>query len=384
MHILDRRVICVAFMLALIATTEARPGYLRYPDIHGDHVVFTAEGDLWLVGTDGSDPRRITSHPGDEIMARFSPDGMWIAFAGDYDGNRDVYVMPARGGEPQRLTWHPDAEEPIGWMPDGSRILFQSSRESPHWDDELYSVARGGGDAEKLRIGPAVWLDVDPESGRWAFTRLWGGGTWKRYRGGTAPDIWVGHPDSADFVRVTTFDGLDAAPMWRDGRIFFLCDRGGTANVWSMLPDGSDQAQHTRFTEWDARWPAMGPDGRIVFGLAGDIHVFDPASGEEEVIPIELPSERILTRTRYPEAGQYLTEFALAPTGDRLAVVTRGEIFSVPAKEGVTIPITQGSGAREHRVGFDPKGEKVVYVTDDSGEEAIVTADAWGRGASRR
>lgn len=384
MHPRRISLLVAAVLLTMAGGATARPGYLRYPDVCGDRIVFTAEGDLWSARIDGGQAQRITSHAGDEIMARFSPDGQWLVFAGEYDGNRDVYVMPLGGGEPTRLTWHPDRDTPIGWTPDGASILFQSSRESPHWEQEVYMVSAQGGDPRKLPIGPAASLDIDPASGRWAFTRLWGGGTWKRYRGGTAADIWVGHPDSADFARVTTFDGMDAAPMWFDGRVYFLCDRGGTANIWSMRPDGSDARRHTDFDEWDARWPAMGPDGRIVFAVAGDIHLFDPVTGTTRPIPIDLPSERVLTRTRYPDAGTYLTEFVLAPTGDRLAVVTRGEIFSVPVKEGVTIPITRGSGEREHKVSFDRRGERVVFVTDARGEEAIVTADAWGRDQARR
>ncbi|MBN1424710.1 PD40 domain-containing protein [Candidatus Fermentibacteria bacterium] len=378
------RLLVAVTLAAVTGTASADPGYLRYPDVHGDTIVFTAEGDLWLTKTDGTGVRRMTSHPGDEVKPQFSPDGTLIAFSGDYDGNRDVFIMPTSGGEPRRLTWHPDADVPVGWTPDGEWILFTSSRESPHWESELFVISREGGDPRKISMGPVLSLDIDPGSGRWAFTRLGGGGTWKRYRGGTAPDIWVGHPDSADYRSVTDFDGLDTSPMWYGGRIYFLSDRGGTANIWSMLPDGSDQTQHTRFTGWDARWPSMGPEGRISFVLEGDVHLFDAATEAERAVPIDLPSERILTRTRYPDAGQYVTEFALSPKGDRLAVVSRGEVFSVPVKEGVTLPITRGSGAREHKVSFSACGEKVVFVTDESGEEAIVVADAWGRGVSRR
>ncbi len=383
MRSLAQRIVVTLIPLAW-GISHARPGYLRFPDVHGEMIVFTAEGDLWLARTDGTDVRRITSHPGDELHARFSPDGAWLVFSGEYDGNRDIYVMPSTGGEPRRLTWHPGPDEPIDWTPDGTRILFTSRRESPHRESEVYAIPLDGGEPEKVPIGPAISLAVEPETGRFAFTRLGGGGTWKRYRGGTAPDIWVGHPDSASYRRITSFEGLDAWPMWHGGRIYYLCDRGGTANIWSMRPDGSDQRPHTAFTDWDIRWPAMGPSGRIVFGLGGDLYLFDPADGSTTLIPLELPSERTLTRVRYPNASAYLTEFSLSPTGDRLAVVSRGEIFSVPVKEGVTLPITRSSGAREHKVTFDPKGERIAYVTDESGEEAIVVADAWGRGVPRR
>jgi tricorn protease len=142
----------------------------------------------------------------------------------------------------------------------------------------------------------------------------------------------VGHPDRADFERVTDFDGSDAFPMWHDGRIYFLGDKGGTFNIWSIRPDGTDGKRHTDFRDWDARWPAMGPDGRIVFTLAADIHLFDPATEKVTKIAVDVPSDRVLTRVRYPNPGSTLSWLDLSPEGDRLAIVSRGEIFYVPVK----------------------------------------------------
>lgn len=358
----------------------ARPGYLRQPDIHGDRIVFTAEGDLWTVPVAGGEARRITSHAGTEAMPRFSPDGAWIAFAGDYDGNRDLFVMPVDGGEPKRLTYHPGDDEPLDWSADGKEILFRSRRDHPNFNWEVYSVPVAGGDPRKLPVGHIVTFSVDPQSGRCAFTRIGGGGTWKRYRGGSNDDIWVGDPVKGDYRAVTDFTGLDDFPMWHGGRIYFLCDQGGTANIWSMNPDGSDRKRLTDLGSWDARWPANDATGRIVFMLAGDIHLFDPSTGKEQAVPIDLPSEQSVTRTRYPNAERFVNGFALSPDGDRLAIEARGEIFSVPQKDGVTLPITRGSGAREKMAAFDAKGKRVVYSTDQSGEQQLVTADAWGRG----
>jgi len=376
----------LAALIALFlvsAYADAKPGYLRAPDIHGDRIVFTAEGDLWTAGTDGRDVRRITSHVGEESAAKFSPDGTRIAFTGSYDGDPDLYVMPSTGGEPLRLTWHPGFDYCVGWSPDGASLYFLSWRSSPHRAPELYSIPAEGGEPEKLPLGWIAHFDVDPASGRYAFTRSTGGGTWKRYRGGTAAEIWVGDPKKADFKEVTSFDGPDVAPMWHGGRIYFLCDQGGTMNLWSMAPDGSDRKQHTSFDKWDARFPSMGPSGAIVFTLAGDIHLFDPATESEKLVPIELPSERVLSRKRYPDPDRYLTWYTLSPDAERLAVVARGEIFSVPVEEGITLPVTAGSGARERGASYDPDGERLVYITDAAGEEDLVIADAWGRGDAK-
>jgi tricorn protease len=368
--------------LAASAPASAEPAYFRYPDIDGDRIVVAAEGDLWIAPVAGGEARRITTSDGVETLPQFSPDGKWIAFTGQYDGNLDVYVIPSDGGQPRRLTWHPAADLVAGWTPDGKSVVFRNNGHTPHHNAELFAVPIEGGDPEKLPIGYAVRIDMDLKTGLWAFTRSTNeNATWKRYRGGTAPDIWVGDPKKADFRKVTDFDGMDDYPMWHDGLIYFLSDMGGTVNIWSMNADGSGRKRLTDFHDWDARQPSMGPDGRIVFTLAADVHLFDPATGKEHKVDIDLPSDRVLTRVRYPDADQTVTSFDISPDGDRLAVVTRGEIFSVPVKDGVTLPVTRGSGARERDASFDPKGEKIVYVTDATHEDEIRSLDAWGRGA---
>ena len=157
-------------------------------------------------------------------------------------------------------------------------------------------------------------------------------------------------------------------------------DRSGIENIWSIKPDGTDRRRHTDFGKWDARWPAMGPDGRIVFTLAADLQIFDPQSGKVSKVDIDLPSDRPLTRTRYPNPSRSITDVALAPDGERVAVVTRGEIFSVPVKDGVTLPITRGTGSRERGISYDQKGEKILYITDEPHEDEFRLIDAWGRG----
>ena len=367
--------------LAASAPVSAGPAYFRYPDLNGDRIVVAAEGDLWLASSGGGVAKRITTHDGVEYFPKFSPDGKWIAFSGQYDGNLDVFVMPPDGGEPRRLTWHPGPDQVVGWTPDGSAVLFRTPAFSPNHNAEIFSVPVGGGDPEPLPIGYAARISMDPKTGLWAFIRSSAeGATWKRYRGGTAPDIWVGDPRKAEFKKVTAFEGDDTYPMWHDGRVYFLSDMGGTMNVWSMKGDGSDRKRHTDFSDWDARQASMGPGGRIAFTLGADVHVFDPSSDSVTKLDIDLPSERTLTRVRYPNPGDHITEFEISPDGERLVVVARGEIFSVPVEDGVTLPVTRGSGARERNASFDAKGEKLVYITDEPREDEIRSIDAWGRG----
>ncbi len=362
---------------AAVAGTSA---YMRYPDINGNRIVFAAEGDLWLVSDAGGVARRLTTHPGTEYFPRFSPDGKWIAFTGEYDGNQDVFVVPAEGGEPHRLTWHPGPDQVVGWTPDGAKVLFRSRAENPQaW--ELFAIRTDGSEPERLPIGWASRIDMDPQSGLWAFNRVTSEGrTWKRYRGGMATDIWVGSPAKADFRKMGEFGGPQEFPMWHAGLIYFLCDEGGTINIWSMSSDGSNRKRHTDFKEWDARWPGMSRDGRIAFTLGADLEVFNTADESVRKVDAEIPSDLPLTRSRYPDAAQTLAGFDLGPKGDRILVVTRGEIFTIPVKDGPTMPVTHGSGARERGAGFSPDGTHLVYITDAPGEEEIRTVDAWGRG----
>ncbi len=373
--------LALIFILAAVPWAMAGDGYFQQPDIHGNSIVFCAERDLWTVASGGGTAVRLTTHDGNEYFPNFSPDGKQIAFSGAYGGNLDVYVIPAAGGEPQRLTWHGGPDEMIGWMPDGERVIFRSLRSDPMGTWRLFTVDLRGGDAEELPLGWAARLDVDRDSGAWAFNRRSRDTrNWKRYRGGTATDIWAGDPEKGDFTRLTDFGGMDAFPMWHGGRIYFASDQGGTVNIWSMAADGSDRKRHTGFDTWDIRWPAMGPDGRIAFCHAADIHLFDPDRGKEAKVEITLPSDRVLTRVRYPDPARSMDWFSLNPEGDRLAVVARGEIFSVPVEDGVTLPVTRGSGAREREATFDPAGERIIYTSDEAGDDEFRVIDAWGRG----
>ena len=365
----------------------ARTGYYQFPDLHDRAIVFASEGDLWTVADTGGTARRLTTHAGSEYFPRFSPDGKSIAFTGEYGGNRDVYVIPADGGEPRRLTWHPESDEVIDWTPDGKRILFRSragNDTTSGFEWHLFTVAADGGEPELVPLGFAGRVAIDPVSRRWAFNRTSVEfRTWKRYRGGTAPSIWVGDPDKREFKEIAKVPGAEAFPMWSGGRIFYLSDQGGTGNLWSMKADGSERKRETREATWDVRWPAVAPDGRIVFSLGGDLHVYQPGTGKDARLEIDIPSERRLGRVRYPNAEKNAQSFELSPDGDRLAVVTRGEIMSVAVKDGVTLPITRGSAARERAAGFSGDGKSLVYITDAPGEEELRVIDAWGRGQPR-
>jgi tricorn protease len=358
---------------------EAYGGYPRFPDLHGEVVVFSAEGDLWQASVRGGLARRLTTHPGTELFPHFSPDGAMLAFSGDYDGNQDVFVMPAVGGAPRRLTFHPALDQVLGWTPRGDAILFRSQRDHPHGDWTLYTVPAAGGDPTRLPLGRAARLAYEPGGERVAvnltdrdFRR------WKRYAGGTSAQIFVGDLKGGAFRRLTTFKGTNAYPMWYGGRIYFLSDRTGTENLWSMTPEGQELRQHTRFDDYDARFPSLG-DGRIVFQHRAELKLLDLKSGEVRPIPIQIVSDALSTRTRFTDPVRFLRRFGLTPDGKYLGLEIRGNLHLIPAaKEGRRIEVTRGSAVRQQGLSFSDDGKQIATTSDASGEVEIAILDARG------
>ena len=375
--------------LASIVTEENAPGFFRYPHTDGrEWVVFTSEGDLWKVTLNRSEAGsavRLTTHEGEERFPNFSPDGRWIAFTGQDDGQDDVYVIPASGGEPSRLTYHPERDQVIGWDTDGN-VLFRSIREIPYRGYRIYRVAPEGGWPESIGLDKGTLISLEPGGSRIAFNRYSREfRTWKRYKGGWAQDIWVGDLKASSFDNITDnpplndWDGTDAFPMWHtDGRIYFLSDRDERANIYSMMPDGSDLLRHTNHTEFDVRWPSLG-NGIIVYQLGMDIWAFDINSGENGMVPIQLPSDRVQARDKIIDPVKYISDYRLSPDGKRILFCSRGELFTVPSKgEGLLRQLTFSSGVRDKFPTWSPDGERIAAWSDLSGEEVLYLYPATG------
>ncbi|HUL79829.1 MAG TPA: hypothetical protein VL691_21370, partial [Vicinamibacteria bacterium] len=374
------RAVLLLLALAVAATpgssaaADALPdGFYRYPSIGGGTIVFASEGDLWKVPAAGGVALRLTAHEGEERFPRISPDGRLIAFTAQYEGNDDVYVMPVGGGEPQRLTFHPASDQAIGWTPDG-KVLFRSRRDHPHGDYRVYTIPPTGGIPQMIPLEPAAWVSFEPGGSRIAMQKI---GlefhNWKRYKGGEAEDIWVGALSPLAFTEVTRYDGKDAFPMWaQDGRIYFVTDRWGRPNLASMLPDGSDVRRLTRFDDYDVRWPSMG-DGKIVYQHAMDLWTYDLATGKNESLPVQLPSDRLQVRERFVEPLPTLRSWALARDGERIALEARGDVFVARTrKKGLIRRITESSLARTRTPVFSPDGKTIAAWTEVDGEEQLV------------
>ncbi|HUM02018.1 MAG TPA: PDZ domain-containing protein, partial [Thermoanaerobaculia bacterium] len=360
------------------AAADALPdGFYRYPSIGGGTIVFASEGDLWKVPAAGGVALRLTAHEGEERFPRISPDGRLIAFTAQYEGNDDVYVMPVGGGEPQRLTFHPASDQAIGWTPDG-KVLFRSRRDHPHGDYRVYTIPATGGIPQMIPLEPAAWVSFEPGGSRIALQKI---GlefhNWKRYKGGEAEDIWVGALSPLSFTEVTRYDGKDAFPMWAgDGRIYFVTDRWGRPNLASMLPDGSDVRRLTRFDDYDVRWPSMG-DGKIVYQHKMDLWTYDLATGKNEPVPVQLPSDRLQVRERFVEPLPTLRSWSLSKDGERLALEARGDVFVARTrKKGLIRRITESSLARTRTPVFSPDGKTIAAWTEVDGEEQLVLHSA--------
>jgi tricorn protease len=356
------------------AAPEPLPdGFYRYPTIGGGAIVFAAEGDLWKVPLAGGVALRLTAYEGEEAFPKLSPDGRMIAFTAQYEGNDDVYVMPASGGEPVRLTFHPAPDQALGWTADG-KVLFRSRRDTPNNDFRIYKIAPDGGLPELIPLEPAAWISYEPNGKRVAFQKL---GlefhNWKRYKGGEAEKIYVGTIDDWAFTEVSHYDGKSAFPMWApDGRIYFVTDRWGRPNLASMKPDGSEVKRLTGFTDYDVRWPAMG-EGKIVYQHKMDIWVYDLATAENRMVPIQLPSDRLQVREKFVDAKAYLRGWALSKDGERVALETRGDLFVARTKKkGLIRRLTEGSASRSRAPAFSPDGKSVAAWTEVEGEEQLV------------
>jgi tricorn protease len=365
------------------ASPAAATKLLRFPNVWHDRIVFSYAGDLWTVGTRGGTAARLTANPGLELFGKFSPDGRFIAFTGQYGGDEQVYVIPSDGGAPKQLTFYPAAgpladrwgydNQVYGWTPDGTAILFRSARDGfMLTDSKLYTVPMSGGAATALPMPVSGAGDFSPDGKQIVYSPLWRDfRSEKRYQGGWANDLYIFDLAHPALLQVTNDPRTDRDPMWIGDAIYFNSDRTGVFNLFRYDIATRQINQVTRYQDWDVRWPSADAEGQIVYESDGELHIYDTRDDRDRTLSIVVPTDATTTRPQPVNAADNIESLALSPGGERLAVVARGDVFSVPVEHGVTRNLTQSSSAHDREAAWSTDGKSLAYVSDRSGEEQV-------------
>ena len=377
-------ILCWAPVPGGAAAPPAVPPLMHSPTLSADAVAFVSGGDLWTVARRGGEARRLTATAGAESDPAFSPDGRWIAYSADQDGNVDVYVVPAAGGEARRLTWHPGADHVVGWTPDGGAVLFRSGRASGVRTEQLWSVPATGGWPRPLPLPEAFRGSYSPDGRRFAympFQRLQM--AWKRYRGGETTFVWLLDLATLDVEALPRDNSNDSYPCWaEDGRVYFLSDRDGPVTLERYDPAARAVEKVFDNEGLDLDDAQAGP-GAIVFERFGSIGLYDLATGTVTFPTIHVASDLPALRPRFVPVGDQLEGADLSPDGARAAFSAHGEILTVPAEKGSARVITHSPGVADRDPAWSPDGKTLAWLSDTTGEYAVELAPSDGLGPPR-
>lgn len=380
----------MASLVSAQTADEAR--LLRFPDINGDLIVFVYAGDIWSVPASGGEARRLTSDLGLELFPKISPDGRWIAFSAEYSGTRQVYVMPSTGGVPRQLTYYNDIgvlpprggfdHQVLDWTPDSRKVLIKANR-TPYGDraGKYFLADINGGLETPLQIPEGSAATFSPDGKAIAYTPIMREfRTWKRHRGGRAQDVWIYDLEKDQARQITDFPGTDQHPIWHKDRVYFVSDRDLTLNVYAYDLKTGTVKKVTSFSDYDVLWPS-GKAGVIAFEKGGYLWTLDLAAEQVKRIPVRIHFDNPNVLPRFQSVKENIANFDLSPAGKRAAFEARGEIFTVPEKEGLTYNLTRSQGPREIFPRYSPDGKYIAYYSDTTGEYEIYLLEA-GAGAN--
>jgi tricorn protease len=384
-----KRLYALAFLLALCSPLSAlgrEARLVRYPHYYHGRIAFTYLADIWTADEDGRNIKRITTNKARDAYPRFSPDGKWIAFSSDRNGNFDVFIVPSEGGTPKQLTFHSADDTVLGWTPDSRAVLFASSR-GDDFMSKLYTVSIDGGIERNADADMGVNACYSPDGKKLAINRK-GQVYWRKYyRGAMNTDVTVMDIANKKFTDLTDFDGMDSWPMWStDGFIYFVSDREGEGltNIWRVPEAGGKADRVTSFKTGDVRFPAISADGKvIVFEHDFGVWKLDVASRKATPIKLDISAETEENLAEVRDFNSQADDYDLAPSSHRIVFSIHGEIFTAPAEEGDLHQITD-SPARDKEPEYSPDGKSIAFISDRSGREEIYIAAADGSGEPQK
>ncbi len=375
-----RLLLCAVTLTALqnsiFAQINAR--MFRYPDVSESHITFSYAGDVWIVEKTGGTAIRLSSPDGEEMFPKFSPDGKTIAYMASYDGNNDIYTIPVTGGVPKRLTYHSSFDVLVDWHPDGKSVLYSSGRESERQRyRQFHKVSIEGGPSEKLPLPYADFGSYSPDGSKVAFnfhSRTFR--TWKRYQGGSTPSIYIFDLNSSTSEKVTENRASDEYPMWIGNKIYYLSDQGPNKryNIWVYDISAKSNTQLTNFKDEDIHFPSAGKDD-IVFEAGGKLYLLDVGSGEYNEVVINVITDQSGILPRMVKTDDLIFSASISHDAKRVAMIARGEVYTVPTEDGFVKNLSNTSGSAERYAAWSPDGKTIAYWTDKQGEYQLALYD---------
>jgi len=366
-------------------------GMMRFPDVSSQHIVFSYAGDLWMVSRDGGQALPLASPEGQELMPRFSPDGKTIAFVANYGSGTDLFTIPITGGPAQRITYHPSGELLCDWSPDGALIYSTNGFAGLQRQPQLWLRRLGQPLSEQLPVpygtngaisADGAWLAYTPHSHD--------SRTWKRYRGGMASNVWMVNLNDGSSRQVTDWEGTDSLPMWHGDKLYYISDQGPEhrLNIWMYDPATSERTQVTKFDSYDCKWPSIGPGaaggGEIVVQNGASLWLVPLDGGEPHAVDITIPGDRPAIRPHVVDASDFIESGDISPSGKRIVLEARGDIWTLPAEHGSPRNLTRTSGVAERTPSWSPDGQWIAYLSDATGEYELYLTQSDGRGETRQ